>query len=81
MKRAQLYLWSVLHSVEHVNERVLSDLAGEAAGTLPIADPELRKADMKAAVGAWADRDDLPDSGIYISNLRNELREHWPIPA
>ena len=31
---------------------------------------------MEAAVGAWAERDDLPDSSTYISNLRNEVREH-----
>ena len=78
MKRAQLYLWSLLQSVEQMDDRVFSDLADQAVGGLPIADPELRKSDMLAAVGAWAERTDLPDSVTYISNLRNEVRELDP---
>ena len=77
MNRTQLYLWSVLHSLEHVNESVLSDLAGQGALDLSIADPEQRKADMEAAVGTWAERPDLPASSIYIASLRDEFREHW----
>ena len=81
MKRAQLYLWSVLHSLDCVSERALSELAGQAAAELPIADPNQRKSDMEAAVGAWADRSDLPDSASYVANLRDEVREHSLIPA
>ena len=81
MNRAKLYLWSVLHSLEHVNDSVLFDVAGQAANDLFIADPELRKSDMTAAVGAWAERSDLPDSIIYIANLRNEVRDHTQVPA
>ena len=81
MKRAELYLWSLLQSVDHVNESVLSDLADQAASTLPMADPELRKADMQAAAGAWAERTDLPDSGAYIDNLRNEVRDSKLVTA
>jgi hypothetical protein len=76
MNRAKLYLWSVLHSLEHVNDSVLIDVAGQAANDLSIGDPELRKSDMNAAIGAWAERSDLPDSGTYIANLRNEVRDH-----
>ena len=81
MNRAKLYLWSVLHSLEHVDDSVLFDAAGEAANDLFIADPELRKSDMKAAIGAWAERSDLPDSGTYMANLRNEVRDHKPVRA
>ena len=81
MKRAQLYLWSLLHSVEQVDDRVLAELAGQVAGGLPIADKEQKRSDMEAAVGAWAERGDLPDSMTYISNLRNEVREHELTPA
>lgn len=71
MKRAKLYLWSVLHSLEQVDDCVLSGLADQAAAAIPIADPELRRSDMEAALGAWADRTDLPNSSSYISSLRN----------
>jgi hypothetical protein len=81
MKRAQLYLWSLLHSVDQIDDRVLSELAGQVAGELPIADKEQKRLDMEVAVGAWAERDDLPDSLTYISNLRNEVREHKLTPA
>ena len=84
MKRAQLYLWSVLHSVEHMDSGVLSDLADRAdraAGSLPMADPELRRSDMLAAVGVWADRSDLADTFTYIANLRDKDREHKLVPA
>jgi hypothetical protein len=74
MNRARLYLWSLLHSLEHVNEGVLSELADEATADLPIANPELRRRDMEAAVGAWAERTDLPDSLSYVSAMRNDAR-------
>lgn len=81
MNRAQLYLWSVLHSLEHINDSVLSDLAGQAAVDLSIADPEMRKSDMQAAVGAWAKRMDLPDSRIYVANLRDESAANRLLPV
>jgi len=81
MNRAKLYLWSVLHSLGHANDGVLFDAAGQAANDLFIADPKLRKSDMNAAIGAWAERSDLPDSGIYIRNLRNEVRDHKLVRA
>jgi hypothetical protein len=74
MNRARLYLWSLLHSLEHVDEGVLSELADEAAADLSIANPELRRGDMEAAVGAWAGRTDVPDSVSYVSGLRNDAR-------
>jgi hypothetical protein len=81
MNRAQLYLWSLLHAGEPLSESVLSEFAGQASSLLPIADKELRKSDMEATVGAWADRADLPDSFTYIANLRNEVRDQRLIPA
>jgi len=70
MKGPTLYLWSVLQTVEDVDESELYHISGRAAGDLPIADPQLRVSDILAAVGAWAERTDLPDSATYISNLR-----------
>ena len=81
MNRAQLYLWSLLHEGEQVSEGVFSDVAIQAAGGLPVADKELRKSDMEAAVGAWALRTDLPDSFTYIANLRDEVRDERPVSA
>ena len=81
MKRAELYLWSVLHSLEDVNDCILSDLASQGALDLSIADPERRRADMEAAVGAWAARTDLGPSTVYISTLRSEVREPRLIPV
>ncbi len=75
MKRAQLYLWSVLHSGERLDGSVLPDVAGKLAIDLPIADREQRRADMEAAVGAWAERIDIPPSSLYISRLRTDARE------
>jgi hypothetical protein len=74
MNRAQLYLWSLLQSVDQMDERILSELAGKASEDLPIADPEQRKSDMDDAIGAWRKRPDLPDSRWYIAALRNEIR-------
>ena len=79
MNRAQLYLWSVLHSLEHVDDRVISNLADQAAADLPIGDLERRRRDMEAPLGAWADRTDLPDSVSYISSLRDHARSERPV--
>lgn len=76
MKRAQLYLHSALHTLEYLSENVLSALADQELTELPIGDPEQRRLDMQAAVGTWAERSDLPDSGTYIAMLRDESREH-----
>jgi hypothetical protein len=81
MKRAQLYLWSVLNSVERLDEGILSELGDQAANHLPIADKKQRQADMNAAVGTWAERPDLPDSATYVSALRDEIRAAMLIPA
>jgi hypothetical protein len=70
MKRAHLYLSSVLCTAEHVNARVLSELADLAAHDPSTAEIELRRLDMQAAGGAWRERSDLPDSSTYIANLR-----------
>ena len=81
MNRAQLYLWSVLHSMGHVNDSVLSDLSGRAPLDFSIADPELKRTDMEAVTGTWAGRTDLPDSATYIASLRDEVRDHGLVPA
>ena len=74
MKRAQLYLWSVLHSHDNLDDVAISDLASRAARELYIADPEQRRSDMEAAVGIWAERAELFDTETYICNLRDDLR-------
>ncbi len=74
MNRAQFYLWSVLHNGEHLDDAALSELATQAVGQLHYADPQERRSDMENAVGAWAERSDLPDSYRYISNLRQADR-------
>lgn len=78
MKRAQLYLSSVLRTAEHVDACVLSDLADQAVSDPLTAEMELRRLDMKAAPGAWKDRSDLPDSSTYIANLRSDTNRHHP---
>ena len=78
MKRAQLYLSSVLRTAEHVDARVLSDLADQTVNDPSAAEMELRRLDMKAAAGAWKDRSDLPDSSTYIANLRINTNRHHP---
>ena len=81
MHRAQLYLWSLLHSCEHVDSRVLSELANQAARHLSVADREQRRSDMKSAVGIWAERTDLPDAATYLANLRDEVRSERLVSA
>ena len=66
----------MLHSLEHVSESGLSNLATQGTQDSSIADPQQRRADMVAAVGTWAERPDLPPSSVYISNLRDQFREH-----
>jgi hypothetical protein len=81
MNRAQLYLWSVLHSREQVDEGVIAELANQAESHLSIADKKQRRSDLQAAVGAWSERTDLPDSDTYLSNLRDEARSERLLPA
>ncbi len=81
MNRAQLFLWSLLHSDEHVDDGVLAELADQGASHLSLADKEQRRSDMEAAVGVWAARFELPDSRTYIEKLRNEVRGDKLVPA
>jgi len=81
MNRAQLYVWLLLHAGEQLTESVLSDLADQAGAASSIADKEQRKSDMEAAVGAWSERTDLPDSLTYIATLRDEVRDESLVPA
>jgi hypothetical protein len=74
MKRAQFYLWTVLHERAGLDEAALSELAGQAADELETNDPAVRRSDMETAVGLWAERADLPDTASYILNLREDSR-------
>lgn len=71
MKRAQLYLRSALRTAEYVDANALSDLAEQAANDSSMAEIDMRRSDMRAAVGAWTERSDLPDCLTYIANLRD----------
>ncbi len=81
MKRAQLYLWSVLHSNQRLDDLALLDLAGDGARELSIADSRQRKIDLGAAVGVWAERNELADTASYIGKLRDDSRVLKQMPA
>jgi hypothetical protein len=78
MKRTQLYLeedlWEALHARARREKTTISDLVRRAARERYMYTAEQRRADMMAAVGIWKDRTDLPDTEIYVRNLRKGTR-------
>lgn len=76
MDRAQFYLWSAKHG----GSGEFADLP-EVASKWSIGDRLLRKADMEAAIAAWAGRTDLPDSKTYVASLRNVQRKYKLVSA
>lgn len=78
MKRTQLYLeedlWKALHTRARREKTTISDLVRRAARDRYMYTPEQRRADMMAAVGAWRDRTDLPDTETFIRSLRDDDR-------
>lgn len=81
MKRAQFYLWTVLHDGEDPGDAAISELATQAACELEINDPAQRRFDMEAAIGLWAERTDLPDTETYLRDLREDDRAERLMPA
>lgn len=74
MNQAELFLWSVLHGREELDQPALMRLVARVSAGLHSLDPEQRRSDMQAAVGLWASRSDLPDAQTYISRLREDAR-------
>lgn len=74
MNRAQLYLWSVLHSCEHRGVVSLFDLDNQAMRGRFFSDTQERQAGMEGAIGLWAERFELSDVEGYLRNLRADNR-------
>jgi len=78
MKRTQLYLdddmWKALHIRSRQSGTPISELVRQAVRDKygnPLAH---RRQAMRAWVGLWRDRSDLPDSKIYLRQLRRGAR-------
>jgi hypothetical protein len=79
MRRTQLYLdedlWNALHTRARREGTTISDLVRHAARERYLGDLEERREAMKALVGIWKDRKDIPDSTEeYIRSLRRDTR-------
>lgn len=80
MKRTQLYLqndlWKILHIRARQQQTSISNLVRQAVQEKFGNSPVDRKEALRAFVGIWKDRTDLPDSTKYIRRLRkgNRLR-------
>ncbi len=79
MRRTQLYLdedlWNALHTRARREGTTISDLVRQAARERYLGDLEERREAMKALVGIWKDRKDIPDSTEeYIRSLRRDTR-------
>jgi endonuclease YncB( thermonuclease family) len=78
MKRMQFYLqeniWKALHVRSRQQGLSISELVRQAViekyGNLPAS----RKEAMRALVGIWKDRRDVPDSTTYVRRLRGRKR-------
>jgi hypothetical protein len=81
MKRTPFYLWTVLRDRAGLDEAAIAELAGHTARELDRNDPAPRHSDMEAAIGLWAERDDLPDTESYLRNLREDCRAESLQPA
>ena len=78
MRRTQLYLdealWKALQARSRESGRSVSDLVREAARDHYLIPPKKRAAAMRAIVGIWKDRDDLPSTETYVRRLRRGRR-------
>ena len=79
MRRTQLYLdddlWSALHTRAQREGTTISALVREAARERYLGNLDQRREAMKALVGIWKDRTDLPDSTEeYVRSLRRDTR-------
>jgi hypothetical protein len=78
MKRTQLYLhediWKVLHIRSRQQRTSISDLVRQAVREKYGSSPVDRTQAMRALVGMWKDRKDLPDATAYVRRLRKGKR-------
>lgn len=78
MKRTQLYLdediWKTLHIHSRQRRTSISDLVRQAIRDRYGSSPANRSKAMQALVGIWRDRNDLPDTGKYVRQLRKGKR-------
>ncbi len=73
MRRTQLYLeenlWKALHIRSQQSGISISELVRQAVRE-KYGGPANRKEALRAWVGAWKERNDLPDSRTYVRRLR-----------
>ena len=78
MKRTQIYLdediWKVLHIHSRQRHTSISNLVRQAIRDRYGSSPANRSKAMQALVGIWRDRNDLPDTGKYVRQLRKGKR-------
>jgi ribbon-helix-helix CopG family protein len=78
MKRTQLYLnediWKALHIRSRQQGTSISELVRQAVRDKYGSSPARRREAMRALVGMWKDRKDLPDSTAYVRRLRKGKR-------
>ena len=78
MVRTQLYLeqkdLDILRLQARQTGETISELVRRAIRERYSGDAERRKAAMRAIVGMWKDRTDLPDTETYIRQLRKDTR-------
>ena len=78
MKRTQLYLnediWKALHIRARQQKTSISELVRQAVREKYGRSAADRREAMKALVGMWRDREDLPNSEQYVRRLRKGKR-------
>lgn len=78
MRRTQLYLeeqlWGRLHLLAKQSGTTLSELVRQALRERYDSGSGDRKAALRAAVGLWGDRADLPSATTYVRGLRSGRR-------
>ena len=79
MKRTQLYLdddlWNALHNRARIEKTTISHLVRQDARERYLGNLDERRKAMKALVGIWKDRTDLPESTEeYVRSLRRDTR-------
>lgn len=78
MRRTQLYLdddlWNALHAHAQRQGTTVSDLVRKAARERYLGSLDERRKAMLALVGIGAARTDLPDSTVYVRELRRGAR-------
>src|SRR5580693_2088560 len=72
MNRARLDLLKVLPPRQHHGGSLLFDIESQLVRDLDVTAPEQRLSDMEAAIGVWAEREDLANTEDYVRNLRED---------